>query len=91
MLLADFGADVVKIEQPGTGDPLRKWTSGGRPLWWNVYARGKRYVTLNIQAPQGKELLLKMAPRFDGCTNAQCESAPFGDSGRNPLAGRRTR
>jgi len=65
MLLADFGADVVKVEQPGTGDPLRKWTTGGVPFWWNVYGRGKRYITLNIQAPEGKEILKSMLPRFD--------------------------
>jgi len=65
MLLADFGADVVKVEQPGSGDPLRNWTTGGMPFWWNVYARSKRYITLNIQAPEGKELLLRMIPQFD--------------------------
>jgi crotonobetainyl-CoA:carnitine CoA-transferase CaiB-like acyl-CoA transferase len=65
MLLADFGADVVKVEQPGTGDPLRNWTAGGQPLWWSVYARGKRYVTLNIQSDEGKQILLRLLPRFD--------------------------
>src|SRR5439155_26527969 len=65
MLLADFGADVVKVEQPGAGDPLRQWTTGGVPLWWKVYARNKRYVTLNLQAPEGRALLLRMLPRFD--------------------------
>jgi len=65
MLLADFGADVVKLEQPGTGDPLRQWTTGGVPYWWKVYARNKRYITLNLQAPEGRALLLTMLPRFD--------------------------
>jgi len=65
MLLADFGADVVKVEQPGVGDPLRQWTTNGDPLWWKVYARNKRCITLNIQAPEGRALLLKMLPRFD--------------------------
>src|SRR3954464_16010189 len=65
MLLADFGADVVKVEQPGTGDPLRQWTAEGLPLWWKVYARNKRFVTLNLKAPAGRELLLRMLPRFD--------------------------
>ena len=50
MLLADFGADVVKVEQPGTGDPLRQWTTDGEPLWWKVYARNKRYITLNLKS-----------------------------------------
>ena len=65
MLLADFGADVIKLEQPGVGDPLRQWTTRGRPLWWNVYARGKRFITLNFQEPAGKQILLEMLPRFD--------------------------
>src|SRR5262245_22463913 len=65
MLLADFGADVVKVEQPGIGDPLRSWTSEGLPLWWKVYGRGKRYVTLNIQSDEGRALLLRLLPRFD--------------------------
>jgi len=65
MLLADFGADVVKVEQPGVGDPLRQWTSGGKSLWWKVYARNKRFVTLNLKAPEGRDLLLKMLPDYD--------------------------
>ena len=65
MQLADFGADVVKVEQPGVGDPLRQWTSGGRDLWWQVYARNKRFITLNLKAPEGQELLERLVPRFD--------------------------
>jgi crotonobetainyl-CoA:carnitine CoA-transferase CaiB-like acyl-CoA transferase len=65
MLLADFGAEVVKVEQPGRGDPLRQWTADGRALWWKVYARNKRFVTLNLKAPEGRDLLLRMLPSFD--------------------------
>ena len=65
MLLADFGADVVKIEQPGQGDPLRQWTAEGQPWWWKVYARNKRYATLNLKTPEGVALLLRLVPRFD--------------------------
>src|SRR5215468_4746067 len=65
MLLADFGADVVKVEQPLIGDPLRQWTTNGDPLWWKVYARNKRYITLNAQSAEGRALLLQMLPRFD--------------------------
>src|SRR5689334_23278578 len=65
MLLADFGADVVKVEQPGVGDPLRNWTTEGLPFWWRVYGRGKRYVTLNIQSDEGRALLLRLLPHFD--------------------------
>ena len=65
MLMADFGADVVKIEQPGAGDPLRQWTAEGKSLWWKVYARNKRFVTLNLKAPEGRDLLLRMLPEYD--------------------------
>src|SRR5262245_50680040 len=65
MLLADFGADVVKVEQPSGGDPLRQWTAGGDPLWWKVYARNKRYITLNLKTPAGVALLERLVPRFD--------------------------
>jgi len=65
MLLADFGAEVVKVEQPGEGDPLRRWTTRGEPFWWRVYGRNKRFVTLNLKAAEGRELLLRILPRFD--------------------------
>lgn len=65
MLLADFGAEVVKVEQPGTGDPLRQWTTDGHALWWQVYGRNKRYITLNLKDPHGRELLERLVPRFD--------------------------
>ncbi|MDH4124717.1 MAG: CoA transferase [Gammaproteobacteria bacterium] len=65
MLLADFGADVVKVEQPGKGDPLRQWTTGGQSLWWKVYGRNKRCITLNLAAEAGRKLLLQMLPKFD--------------------------
>jgi len=65
MLLADFGADVVKVEQPGTGDPLRQWTAEGQPFWWKVYARNKRFVTLDLKSEDGRALLLRVLPQFD--------------------------
>src|SRR5437773_4220408 len=65
MLLADFGADVVKVEQPGAGDPLRQWTAGGQPFWWKVYARNKRFITLNLKSDEGRALLLRVVPQFD--------------------------
>lgn len=65
MILADFGADVVKVEEPRTGDPLRQWTTEGQPYWWRVYARNKRFVTLNLKTPEGRALLQQLAPRFD--------------------------
>lgn len=65
MLFADFGADVVKVEQPETGDPLRQWTAEGQPFWWQVYARNKRFITLNLKAPEGRDLLRQLLPTFD--------------------------
>ena len=65
MMLGDFGADVVKVEQPGVGDPLRQWSTAGHAFWWKVYGRNKRLVTLNIKAPEGRELLRQLTPRFD--------------------------
>lgn len=65
MLFADFGADVVKVEQPQTGDPLRQWTAEGQPLWWKVYARNKRFITLDLKAAEGRELLRQLLPAFD--------------------------
>ena len=65
MMLADFGADVVKVEQPEQGDPLRQWTVDGRALWWQVYARNKRFLTLNLKTTEGRELLRSLVPRFD--------------------------
>jgi crotonobetainyl-CoA:carnitine CoA-transferase CaiB-like acyl-CoA transferase len=65
MLLADFGADVVKVEQPGTGDPLRQWTTEGEAFWWKVYGRNKRLITLNLKAPEGLAILERLVPRFD--------------------------
>ncbi len=65
MVLADFGADVVKVEQPGRGDPLRTWRADGESYWWRVYGRNKRSVTLNIDSAGGRDLLRRLVPRFD--------------------------
>ncbi|MFQ5856488.1 MAG: CaiB/BaiF CoA transferase family protein [Anaerolineae bacterium] len=65
MLLGDFGADVVKVEQPGQGDPLRKWKLNGQSFWWRVYGRNKRLITLNIKAPEGQALLKTLVQKSD--------------------------
>lgn len=65
LLLADFGADVVKVEDPGTGDALREWKAGGASLFWKVYARNKRSVTLDLRMPEGRALLLRLVERAD--------------------------
>ena len=66
-LLADFGADVVKVERPGSGDPLRSWGpfAGGVSLWWKVHSRNKRSVTLNLGDPEGQALLKRLAQQAD--------------------------
>lgn len=65
MLLADFGADVIKVERPGVGDPLRTWTTEGTPFWWKVYARNKRLITLDLRSTEGQQILKRLVPRFD--------------------------
>ena len=65
MVLADFGAEVIKVEQPGAGDPLRAWMSDGLDLWWRVYGRNKRSITLNLGHAAGQELLLRLLPTAD--------------------------
>ena len=58
--LADFGAEVIKIEDPGKGDPLRDWRVGGLSLHWKVYARNKKSVTLSLREREGRDLLLRL-------------------------------
>lgn len=67
-LLADFGADVIKLEPPGQGDPMREWgreKAEGRSLWWPVVARGKRSVTIDLREPAGQELARKLVAGAD--------------------------
>lgn len=66
-LLADFGADVIHVEPPHKGDPLRKFgfTKDGVNPWWKHYARNKRFVTLNISQPRGRDILVKMLSDAD--------------------------
>jgi crotonobetainyl-CoA:carnitine CoA-transferase CaiB-like acyl-CoA transferase len=64
-VLADMGADVIKVENPRGGDPLRTWSRSLGELWWKVYARGKRSVTLNLTHPEGQALLRRLARTAD--------------------------
>ncbi|WP_312164775.1 CaiB/BaiF CoA-transferase family protein [Phenylobacterium sp.] len=67
-ILGDFGADVIKIEDPRTGDPMRQW---GRSLpkglspWWPVIGRNKRSVGLDLRTPEGREIALKLIDQAD--------------------------
>lgn len=63
-LLADHGAEVIKIEAPGVGDPMRKWGQTA-PLWWPVVARNKKCVTLNLREEKGQAILKEMAKDAD--------------------------
>ncbi len=67
-LLADFGADVIKVETPVDGDPMREWgreKSDGASLWWPVIARGKKSITLNLRTPRGQELARQLIDTAD--------------------------
>jgi formyl-CoA transferase len=62
-MLAEFGADVIKVEAPGVGDPIRQWRvlKDGTSLWWSVQARNKKSITLNMKDPRGQEIAKKLA------------------------------
>jgi len=62
-MLAEFGADVIKVEAPETGDPLRQWRvlKDGTSLWWSVQARNKKSLTLNMKNPRAQEIALRLA------------------------------
>ena len=64
-VLADFGADVVKIEKPGTGDDLRRWLVEGIAVHWKVYARNKKSITLNYRHEKAIALMLQLVERAD--------------------------
>ena len=66
-ILAEFGAEVIKIETPGTGDPLRKWRKlhGDTSLWWYVQARNNQSVTLNLKSPEGVDIARRLVADAD--------------------------
>lgn len=64
-LLGDMGADVIKVEPPGAGDPMRQWGNGEHKVWWEVIARNKRSVTANLRLPEGRELVRKLVVGAD--------------------------
>jgi crotonobetainyl-CoA:carnitine CoA-transferase CaiB-like acyl-CoA transferase len=63
--LADFGAEVVKVEAPGRGDTLRDWREQGKSLYWKVYGRNKKSITLDLKAPEAAAVVLDLAQHFD--------------------------
>ena len=67
-LLGDLGAEVIKIEPPGSPDPLRTWGQAeldGHHFFWTVHARNKKAITLNLREPKGRELFLELVERSD--------------------------
>lgn len=66
-LMAEFGAEVIKIEAPETGDPLRKWRKlhEGTSLWWYLQSRNKKSVCVNLKSPEGVEIVRKLASEAD--------------------------
>ena len=66
-LLGEFGADVIKIEPPGVGDPLRKWRKikDGTSLWWHVQSRNKRSLTLDLKQAEAQDIVRKLVAEAD--------------------------
>lgn len=66
-LLADYGAEVLKIEMPGHGDGVRSFPpfKDGKPLWWKAANRNKKFATLDLRTPEGLALFKRLLPRFD--------------------------
>jgi len=61
--LGDFGAQVIKVEPPGEGDPLRRWRRmrNGVSLWWHVQSRNKKSITVDLRRPEGQEIVRRLA------------------------------
>jgi len=66
-LLAEFGAEVIKIEAPGEGDPIRKWRKlhKGTSLWWYLQSRNKKSISINLKAPEGIALVKQLCADAD--------------------------
>ncbi|MGV9711024.1 CaiB/BaiF CoA transferase family protein [Gordonia sp. NPDC003424] len=67
-LLGDFGAEVIKIEPPNVGDPLREWgraKSGGKSLWWPIVARNKKSVTVDLRTAEGQNIVRRLLDGAD--------------------------
>jgi formyl-CoA transferase len=65
--LGEFGADVIKIEAPGAGDPLRNWRmmQDGTSVWWQVQSRNKRSIALDLRSPEGQDIARKLVAEAD--------------------------
>jgi formyl-CoA transferase len=65
--LGDFGADVIKIETPGSGDPLRNWRKilDGTSVWWQVQSRNKRSIAIDLRSPEGQDIAKRLIAQAD--------------------------
>ena len=67
-IMGDYGAEVIKVEQPGSGDPMREWgreKPHGLSLWWPVIARNKKSVTLNLRVKEGQDIIRDLVAKSD--------------------------
>ena len=67
-LLGDMGAEVIKVEAPGVGDPMRVWgqeKAHGKSLWWPVIARNKKSITVNLRVEEGQQIIRDLAAKSD--------------------------
>ena len=66
-LMAEFGAEVIKVEAPGEGDPLRKWRKmhEGTSLWWYLQSRNKKSIAVNLKSPEGLDIVKQLAASAD--------------------------
>jgi crotonobetainyl-CoA:carnitine CoA-transferase CaiB-like acyl-CoA transferase len=64
-LLGDMGAEVVKVEAPGSGDPMRHWGQGDTPTWWRVIARNKYSVSADLRSAEGQALVRRLIGQAD--------------------------
>jgi formyl-CoA transferase len=66
-MLAEFGASVIKVEPPGTGDPLRKWRMlhDGTSVWWAAQSRNKQSLTLDLRSPEGQDVIRRLVSETD--------------------------
>jgi formyl-CoA transferase len=67
-LLGDYGAEVIKVEDPAVGDPMREWGREkpyGKSLWWPIVARNKKSVTANLRTPEGQQIIKDLIANAD--------------------------
>ena len=64
-LMGDMGAEIIKLEPPGEGDPMRQWGQGPKPAWWQVIARNKKSVSLDLRQARGQAIARQLIAKAD--------------------------